>query len=89
MQSNIPEYCPALACIILVFKTSTGLPITHAVKPAIAEQIRWHGIPSYIRFLLRIISFAWSNVAIYAALIIEFRMILGPIPVHNPTILNY
>lgn len=73
----------------LVFRTSTGLPTTQAVKPAMAEQTRWQGIPSYMRFALSIISLAWSNVAISAALIIEFRMILGPKPVHSPFILYY
>lgn len=33
-------------------------------------------------------SLTWSNVAISAALIMEFRMMLGPIPVHNPAILR-
>lgn len=55
-----------------------------AVKPAIAEQTMWQYILSSIRFLLTIISFAWSKVAISAAFIIELRIMFGPSPVHSP-----
>lgn len=88
-QSSTPEYSPGFAFIILVLSTSTGLPTTQAVKPAIAEQTKWQGIPSYIKLALKIMSLAWSKVAISAALIIEFLMILGPRPVHNPFTLRY
>jgi hypothetical protein len=69
-------------------RTSTGLPTTQAVKPARAEHNKWQGTPSYINFLLKIMSFIWSNVAIYAALIIEFLIMFGPKPVHKPFTLN-
>jgi hypothetical protein len=70
--------------MILVLRTSTGLPTIHAVNPAIAEHTIWQGTPSYINFALNTISLAWSNVAISAAFIIEFLMMLGPRPVHKP-----
>lgn len=88
-QSTTPEYYPGFAFMILVFKTSTGLPTTQAVNPAIAEQTRWQGMPSFIRFALNIISLTWSKVAIYAAFIIEFLIILGPSPVQSPFTLLY
>jgi hypothetical protein len=50
-------YSPGFAFINLVLSTSTGLPTTHAVKPAIAEDTRWHGTPSYINLLWIIMSF--------------------------------
>lgn len=81
-------YYPTLAFISLVFKTSTGLPIIQAVIPATADETRWHGTPSSIRFLLIIMSLTWSNVAIYAALIIEFLIMLGPRPVQRPATLK-
>ncbi len=80
----MPKYSPGLAFIILVLSTSTGLPITQAVNPAMEEQSRWHGTLSSIRFLRRIMSLAWSKVAISAAFMIEFLMTLGPIPVQSP-----
>lgn len=89
MQSKTPEYYPCFAFIILVFNTSTGLPTTHAVNPAIAEQKRWQGTLSYIKFALSTISLTWSNVAISAALMIEFLIILGPKPVQSPFSLYY
>lgn len=88
IQSNTPEYYPGFAFIILVLRTSTGLPTTQAVNPAIAEQTKWHGMPSYMRFARRIISLAWSKVAISAAFIIEFLIILGTRPVHRPLTLH-
>lgn len=87
-QSRTPLYYPTFAFISLVFRTSTGLPTTQAVKPAIAELTKWQGTLSYIKFRLNIISFIWSNVAIYAAFIIEFLIIFGPKPVHKPLTLN-
>jgi len=50
--------------MILVFKTSTGLPTTQAVNPAIDEQTIWQKILSYINLALMIMSFTWSKVAI-------------------------
>lgn len=87
MQSTTPLYYPGLAFIILVLSTSTGDPIMQAVNPAIAEQTRWQKTLSCIKFLLRIISFAWSKVAISAALIIELRIMFGPNPVQSPLML--
>jgi hypothetical protein len=40
IQSKTPEYTPSFAFIILVLSTSTGLPTTHAVKPAIADDTK-------------------------------------------------
>lgn len=72
----------------LVFKTSTGLPTIHAVNPAMAEETMWQGTPSSMRLFLTIISLTWSKVAISAALMIEFLIMLGPSPVHKPLILS-
>ena len=43
---------------------------------------------SSIRFLLSSMSLTWSNVAISAALMIEFLTMFGPTPVHRPANLN-
>ncbi len=88
MQSTTPLYYPGLAFIILVLSTSTGEPIMQAVNPAIAEHTMWQNTLSCIKFLLNIISFAWSKVAISAAFIIEFRIMFGPSPVQSPLILE-